>query len=353
MPIFELHENPHKQEGELDVYRYDPLPRPLKVTIFSLIQRNAVHRDNSPRRRAYENYFERVGVPANTGGSPPERLRQPYVEEFGRRMDINEFTVLVLCDEYGVPKLSELTVYQHEEANDPRVITAGLLVSDESPRDFHKELKIFLLREKKAKHDLNAIKLAFYFIRKYIFSSLAAQAVEELNSRFRQHRIGYELGDNGFTRIDSQFMHEKIVKPALNLLTDPDYSNAQEEFLKAYENYQAGDHKTALTECSNSLESVLKIICAKQEWDCDKKNASDLIRKAIDSGLVPRPWKKHISELPNFLAAVSKARNQFSAHGQGTEEAAPITPHMIAYALHMTAASILFLAEAEKATQTS
>lgn len=353
MPIFELYENPHKHEGELDVYRYNSLPRPLKVTVFSLIQQNAVPRDNSARRRAYENYREKVGALANTADSPPERLLQPYVEEFRRRMDVNEFTVLALCNEYGVLKLPELPFYQNKVANSLNVAVGGLPSNDESPRKFHKELKNFCLQEKEAEHDLNAIQLAFDFIRKYVFSSLAAQAVEELNSRFRQHRIGYELGDNGFTRIDSQFMHEKTVKPVLNLLTGTDYSNAQEEFLKACKNYQAGDYKTALTECSNSLESVLKIICTKQGWDCDRKNASALIQKAIDAGLVPRPWKKHISALPDFLAAVSTARNQFSAHGQGAEEAAPIAPHMIAYALHMTAASILFLAEAEKVTQTS
>lgn len=353
MPIFELHENPHKQKGELDVYRDNSLPRPLKVTIFSLIQQNAVHRDNSARRRAYENYFERVGVPANTGGSPPERLRQPYVEEFGRRMDINEFTVLALCNEYGVRKLPELPFYQNKEANSPGVIVAGLPSYGKDPRDFREELENFFLQEKKAKHDLNAIKLAFYFIRKYVFSSLASQAAEELNSRFKQYRIGYEFGDNGFTCIDSQFFHEKVVKHVFALLASPDYDNAQKEFFRAYENYQKENYEAALNECSNSLESVLKIICAKRGWDCDRKNARSLIHQAIDSGLVPQPWKKHISDLPDFLTAVSKARNQFSAHGQGVEKATVITPHMIAYALHMTAASIVFLVEAEKATQTS
>lgn len=36
MPIVELHENPY--EGEVDIYRYDYFPKPLRVQVFRLIQ---------------------------------------------------------------------------------------------------------------------------------------------------------------------------------------------------------------------------------------------------------------------------------------------------------------------------
>ena len=352
MPKFELHEDPYKPQENDGIYRYDRLPRELKVQIFSLIQMSAVHRNNPARRKAYEDYLERIGAPAKTNVSPAERPLQPYIEKFSARMDVNEFTVKTLCYEYGVFTLPELPFYQNESENYSRVIVAGLPNYDKGPRDFREELKNFLLLDKEMKHDLNAIKLAFDFISEYTpphqKKIFLPPTIEELNSVFRRHRIGYEFGDNGFTRMDSQFYHEKVVKRALKLFASPGYGNAEKEFLSAYENYQKENYAAALNECNNSLESVLKVICKKQKWNCKQKSARVLIQTAISAGLIPQPWEKHISVLPDFLAAVSKARNQFSAHGKGVEEAASITPHMIAYALHMTAASAIFLVEAEK-----
>ena len=43
-------------------------------------------------------------------------------------------------------------------------------------------------------------------------------AVVELNTRFREHGIGYQFESNKIVRVDSQFLHQEAVKPALQLL---------------------------------------------------------------------------------------------------------------------------------------
>ena len=40
-------------------------------------------------------------------------------------------------------------------------------------------------------------------------------AVEELNHRFKEHAIGYQYLEGELVRVDSQFAHAEIVKPAL------------------------------------------------------------------------------------------------------------------------------------------
>ena len=173
--------------------------------------------------------------------------------------------------------------------------------------------------------------------------------IEELNTRFKQHGIGYEFSNNSFVRIDSQFVHGEIVKPALNLLAGPDYSGAQEEFMEAHGHHLKGDATAALNECNKSLESVLKIICAKRKWQPDSQDGfGGLLEKATEKGLIPNHWRTLFPALTTLLRGVPKARNELSAHGRGNQEAASIPPHMAAYAMHMTAAAIVFLVTAEK-----
>ena len=324
MPIVELHENPYT--GEVDVYRYDYLPRALRVQVFLLIQR-------------YEHWE-----------LPSESL---HVE------DINEYIVDTFSNEYGVFHLEELDIYSDDESEK---YSNSLVIWPRSRLDvrYHRgELKSFFLCNKKIKHDLNAIKLAFDFMRKYahahkeqtIASREVLLAIEELNTRFKQHGIGYEFSNNSFLRIDSRFTHGEIVMPALNLLTDPDYSRAQEEFVAAHGYHLDGDATAALNECHKSLESTLKIICGKRKWRYKSNGgAGDLIDTVIREELIPKHWKTLFPALNNLLAGVSKARNKLSGHGQGNQESVSIPPHVITYAMHMTAAAILFLVEAEKNT---
>ena len=186
MPIVELHENPYT--GEVDIYRYNYLPKPLKVHIFRLMQ------EFSDLRLGSKN--------------------------------INRYVVDVMCNEYGAFSLEELDIYSVDESKEAPNTLVLYRQTDLGYRDPHEELKSFFLRHKRIKHDLNAIKLAFDFMHKclhahqarYIAPGRISLAIEELNARFKQHGIGYEFNNNNFLRVDSQFVHSEIVKPALILL---------------------------------------------------------------------------------------------------------------------------------------
>src|ERR1019366_1526163 len=83
-------------------------------------------------------------------------------------------------------------------------------------------------------------------------------AVTELNARFREHGIGYQYESGEIIRVDSQLIHSEVVKPALTLLTAPEYEGANAEFLKAFEHYRKGDTKECLNECLKAFESTMK-----------------------------------------------------------------------------------------------
>ena len=252
----------------------------------------------------------------------PHPLRVQIVHIWRDTLRHYEFIVNTLCREYGVFFLAE-TDY---------------------PRDYRKELFDFFLNEKNIEKVLDAVELSFQVIGR-------DDAIEELNQRFKEHGFGYQFTNGKIIRIDSEFTHTEIVKPALRLLGQKQYAGAQQEFLKAHEHYRKGNAKEALNECLKAFESVMKAICDKRGWSySNNATAKPLIQVCFDNGLIPSFWQSHYSSLRNLLeSSVPTGRNKLSGHGQGTTPEA-VPDHLVAYMLNMTASAIVFLAEADEKT---
>ncbi len=220
------------------------------------------------------------------------------------------------------------------------------------------DLLNFLLQEKNVERVLDVIEMSFFridcFTRDYVYlndsfaSDHADRAIEELNARFKEHGVGYRYTDGQIVRIDSEFVHSEVVLPALRILNRKQYAGARQEFLSAHKHYRKGETKEALNDCLKSLESVMKSICDKRKWAYGEgATASKLIGICFDNGLIPSFWQQQFGALRSLLeTGVPTARNRLGGHGQG---AAPksVPGHVAGYVLHMTAAAVVFLAEAE------
>jgi hypothetical protein len=88
----------------------------------------------------------------------------------------------------------------------------------------------------------------FDYLYRQNATEIADGAIEELNSRFREHDVGYSYSDGTIIRVDSEFVHAEIIKPALVVLRQKGYSSAQSEFLAAHEHYRQGKNSEALVE---------------------------------------------------------------------------------------------------------
>src|SRR6202035_2990094 len=112
-----------------------------------------------------------------------------------------------------------------------------------------------------------------------------------------------QYADGEIIRVDSEFVHAEVVKPALALLHTKEFSGAQAEFLKAHEHYRHGRQKEALTESCKALESTLKAICDKRKWAYDKQKdtSQKLIQVCFDNGLIPPFWQQHFTALRSTL----------------------------------------------------
>jgi AbiJ N-terminal domain 4 len=175
-------------------------------------------------------------------------------------------------------------------------------------------------------------------------------AIEELNGRFKEHGIGYQFVKDFLIRIDSQFIHAEVVKPALSLLNIQGFEGPADEFFKAFEHHRHGRDKEAIVEALKSFESTIKAICKARNWQFESTaTAKKLIETVFANGLIPSELQNHFSGLRAAMeSGLPTVRNKTSGHGQG---AVPTTipPHITAYALHLAAANIVLLVEAHHA----
>lgn len=221
-------------------------------------------------------------------------------------------------------------------------------------------LRNFFLATEDVEQALDVVELSFRFIDRaardsgYLHGTIRKvkpdDAISELNERLREHGIGFQYESGELVRVDSQLVHAEVVKPALQLLRNLDYEGANEEFLNAHEHYRHGRFEEAITECLKSLESTLKAICHKRRWTCaETDTAKRLLDVVFTQGLIPSYLQSEFSALRTSLeSGVPTVRNKQAGHGQGTQ-VRRVPQHLVSYLLHLTATSILFLVESEKA----
>lgn len=174
-------------------------------------------------------------------------------------------------------------------------------------------------------------------------------SINELNQRFREHKVGFQYECGNIIRIDSQFIHDEVVKSSLILLNNPIYKNANNEFHKAHEHYRHERYEESITEANKAFESVLKIIHAKRRWNLPSPaNSKKLIASAITNKLLTPSLSNYFNNITEVMGGLSVIRNNNAGHGAGVEERT-VPAYMASYVLHLTATNVVFLIEAEKA----
>lgn len=310
MAIFDIFSKRQKQlRGEIpDVYTYESLPQKLKTQIIYI-------------------WFDSLGD------------KEDYYHQRGKVRSSYTFIVETLCREYGVFSLNDSSDYS---------------------RHYLEELVNFFLKENDVEKQLDVVEISFrlinMFTREYDYlykqnaSKVADASIIELNQRFQEHGVGYQYSNNIIIRVDSEYTHSEVIKPALRLLNKKEFAGAQEEFLIAHEHYRKGKSKEALNECLKSFESTMKAICDKRHWEYNKKKATakELINICFEMNLIPQFWESKFSSLRSLLeSSVPTGRNKLSSHGQGSKPK-KVPPHIVSYMINMTASSLVFLLKADE-----
>jgi hypothetical protein len=140
-------------------------------------------------------------------------------------------------------------------------------------------------------------------------------------------------------RRDSEITHALAVEPTLRLLTDPRFASANQEFLRALEDYRKADFDDCLTKCGAAFESTLKVICGMRGWPYEQKDtAAPLIQRVVTNSSLE-------SYFTQPLTLIATLRNrESSAHGRGVERVA-VARHKAEFGLNATASAILLVVQ--------
>ena len=178
----------------------------------------------------------------------------------------------------------------------------------------------------------------------------AADAIEEINGRFEQHAVGYQFENRQIIRVDSKLTHAEIIKPALVLLTAPEFHKANEDFMAAHRHYRANEFKDCVTAANRAFESMLKAICDTEKWEFGKgDSAAQLVTVVVNNGLFSHNFDKSLNSYVAMLkTGLPSVRNDAGGHGEGLTSA-PVTAAIARFAINLTATNMLFLGDFYKA----
>lgn len=309
MPVYETFSKRRKrlQKESPTIYQYDTLPPELRVQIVRIIDRSLGKYTNQDRFGSYS-------------VSPANEL----------------WTVVqqAMCDELGLFTLTNQ--YDDPAAQCRRFI---LQANTEDVLDIVELVFRVIDRIVRAKQA--------YYVREADVTQDADSAITELNHRFQEHGVGYKYEAGELFRVDSQYLHSEAVEPALHLLHEHAFRGASDEFLSAHSHFRRGEYRDAISDALNAFESTMKAICDRKQWHYDKGKAAakDLIQVILQNGLIPTYLQEQFTALRLVLeSGVPTVRNKTSSHGQGSIPVA-VPEYFAAYALHMTAANVVFLCE--------
>lgn len=299
--MFDLYSKRNRQKKQPNIFTYDSLPNPLKVQIIHI----------------WSETFAKF----------------PSVEIYGLGRVYHSIN-RAITKERGVFQLTR------------------------NPRTVEEDVCNYFLNENEIAHCLDVIEIVFAHMAQLFEGEIgymnhscqghALQAVAEINARFKEHSVGFEFRDGIIIRIDSGFIHNETVIPAMTLLQDRYLAGANQEFLKAHEHFRNGRHAETINECLKAFESTMKAICHKRRWQYNQNDTAKTLLAACEkNGLFPPYMQSSLAGLRNVLENVATVRNKLSGHGQGVQQI-QITEDTAAFVIHATASNILYLASLEK-----
>jgi len=296
--------------GQPDVYRYDDLPPRFRGQVTHIL------------KEAIGHYHERTGPFDSELPSPSNQywdfIHKTAAEDLGYQSLPGGYE-----DDRRARCLKHWAVAPTDEALD--VLELCFRVIDRLVRDMNP----YDARTARIKRDPD-------------------EAIQDLNGRFLEHSLGYQFLDGHLVRLDSQFAHEEIVKPALALLSGDGFDGPAEEFLRAFDHHRNGNEKEAIAEALKALESTMKSICTARNWKYDPKaTAKPLMDVLFKNGLVPPEMENHFAGLRAALESGLPTLANPKRHGQGPTPV-EVPPHVTAFALHLVAADIIFLIQCHR-----
>ena len=171
--------------------------------------------------------------------------------------------------------------------------------------------------------------------------------INEINHRFKESKLGYEIVDLKIIRIDAQYTHSNIIKPTINLTANIQYKQVNLEYMDAITFYQDENYEQSIEKATEAFESTLKIICDKNKWKYqDNDGYERLVNICYKNNFLDDFIINEFTSLQGILKSMSAVRNKYTSHGKGNDKL-NIPPYLVKHVLNVTGSCILFLIESQ------
>jgi hypothetical protein len=172
-----------------------------------------------------------------------------------------------------------------------------------------------------------------------------------IHTIFRTHHFEYEIIESAVgpeaIRIDSQYLHEEVIKKTRKLLHDLKFLGPLEEFDEAIEALEKQDTDGAITKANKAFESTMKAISQELKQPVDPPGtASKLITAMINAGVISTNLQSLSDGIRTVLSSgLTTLRNQpGAAHGAGRDPK-EIERSYAQFAMNLCGSYIVFLIE--------
>lgn len=161
-------------------------------------------------------------------------------------------------------------------------------------------------------------------------SSEADKFAERVNEAARRFRVGVRLEGKRFVELSSEILHQEVVRPALLLVSSPEFEAVDELYRKSFDRLLAEDPAGAITAAASSVEEMLRV------GGCPGATLSQLARSARQNRWITPGVEQSIIKLDAF-------RGDSDAHCLGTDE-----PELARLVLHLVGSLLLYLGRTMK-----
>lgn len=236
----------------------------------------------------------------------------------------------LLAEAYGVPVLKELDTYKYN--NQYYSIWVSYFLDNTIPV----ERCLDMIEVSSRLCYYNYVQGESYVIYSNIH--------EDINKRFLENGIGYQLEKGKIIRVDNNFIHSNTTKKALNLIADSLFNTVNSEYLEAHEHYKNSRFDDALVHAEKAFESCMKIICHNLGYTYNQNsNASKLIGILKQESFIEGYIQDHLNGLAKTLqSGLPTIRNKLGGHGAGVLSIT-VERETAEYALNLAATNIVYL----------
>ncbi len=185
-------------------------------------------------------------------------------------------------------------------------------------------------------------------------SSKPKKAIDEINYRLKEARIGYEFNTdaNMLIKKSDEAVYQLSIEPAFHLLSDLKFKESIDNFAKAFSDYQSGNPKdleNAITNALKALESTIKNICKLKGYEFnEEKPLKDQVAVLKNQKFLPEKYNNYFDKITDLIIAVATPRNKTTGHGQSDEAADTVDEKLVEFVLAQVASVIVFLTKNSK-----